>query len=443
MFDRPTLEEFFFDSEVLSPAMEAWEEYDEEQLKEHQKINAEYKKKSRNSYVIQNYLLPIVDGQLKNSSKERQFIKQVAAYTDRNVDILSSPFFTKNMIFTQRDEDIVFSIFEVDKKELKQKIKEMPKPGSNSGFVNVTPFRVLMLFIIGHYARTKEYKKMEYAYRYYAYSQFYTLFYSVGFRKGVIKPEAMAYAIDNMDNKFYLKKYGSIDATIIETMKTTVENYLKGDRDGKPNLLDLNDFAVLQIIMAFKSRQASWMKKVFSLYKEAVDKGYGTTEKGEEFDEETGDVIERATASGAVQSLADKYTADFFTSPLSPQIIRIVIKRCDVSESEIRGVLEKIIESHDRENVNRLYSAMFQSFFDNNPKFTEKDVHSAVFGARAEALFRKTNQDEPLVYATKTITTKWLEQGSNIYRGSTRLATKASYRRAVFLYFVFCVIWNK
>lgn len=437
MFDRVTDDEM-----LLLPVMEAWEDYDDEQIKEHNKINTEYKKKARNSYILQDYLVPIVDTKLKDSSKERTLFRYIAEYADRNVDILTSPYFTKNLIFTQKDEDIVFTIFGIDKQEVKNKIKEMPKPGSNSGFVNVTPFRVLMIFIIGHYARHKEYKKMEYAYRYYAYSQFYTIFYSIGFRKGIVKPEAMEYAIDNMESKFSLKKYGNVDTTLIESMKMTVFNYLKADKPDKPDFRDLSDYAVLQLVMALKSRQTGWMRNVYVAYKAALDSGRYTSTIPEEYDEESGDIIERNTVSSTVQKLAEKYTLAFFTSPISDSIVNICVKKCDVSESEIRGVLDMIWQDELRRDVIDFYSALFQLFFNENSKYTEKDIHSVAFGAKADTIFRKTNTTDPLNVILKNVMSRWLEEGSKVYRGSKRAATRSSYKRAIYLYFVFFVLWR-
>ena len=437
MFDRVTDDEM-----LLLPVMEAWEDYDDEQIKEHNKINTEYKKKARNSYILQDYLVPIVDTKLKDSSKERTLFRYIAEYADRNVDILTSPYFTKNLIFTQKDEDIVFTIFGIDKQEVKNKIKEMPKPGSNSGFVNVTPFRVLMIFIIGHYARHKEYKKMEYAYRYYAYSQFYTIFYSIGFRKGIVKPEAMEYAIDNMESKFSLKKYGNVDTTLIESMKMTVFNYLKADKPDKPDFRDLSDYAVLQLVMALKSRQTGWMRNVYVAYKAALDSGRYTSTIPEEYDEESGDIIERNTVSSTVQKLAEKYTLAFFTSPISDSIVNICVKKCDVSESEIRGVLDMIWQDELRRDVIDFYSALFQLFFNENSKYNEKDIHSVAFGAKADTIFRKTNTTDPLNVILKNVMSLWLEEGSKVYRGSKRAATRSSYKRAIYLYFVFFVLWR-
>lgn len=441
MFDCLTEADFFFD-DLWKTAIEAWEEYDEDQLREHNEKKEKYKREARKSYILQEYLLPIVDTVLKNASKERILFRYIAEYADRNVDILSSPYFTKNMLFTQKDEEIVFTIFGIDKRKIAEKIKEMPKPPTNTGSVNVTPFRVLMIFIIGHYARTKEYKKMEYIYRYYAYSQFSTLFHSVGFRQGVLKPEAMEYAIDNMEKKFHMKKYGSLDLTITEAMKMAVFNFLKADKEDKPDFRDLSDFAVLQLAMALKSRQAAWMKKVYAAYKAALDSGEYITSRGEDYDEDSGDIVERETVTGNVKQLADKYTLAFFTSPIAKNLVTMSAKRCDVSESELRGVLEMLWDQNRRGEVNNFLSALFQLFFNENSKYTEKDIHSAVFGATADAIFRRSNSNDPLVAVVKDTTNAWLMKGSKIYRGTNRTATKSNYKRAIYLYFVFMIMWR-
>lgn len=424
------------------PVSEAWKEYTEEEKREHEKKKTEYDTYARKSYILNDFLAPIVDATLKNSSKERMFFRHVAEYADRNVDILTSPYFTKNMLFLSSDEEFVYSLFGVDKKEIRNKIKQIPKPPSNSGSVNITELRVLLLFIIGHYARTKEFQKMEYAYRYYAYSQFSTLFYSVGFRNGVVSPEAMEYTIDNMERKFNLKKQGSVGETVVETMRVTVMNFLKADKPGKADLRDLNDWAVNEICAAFKTRQAAWMKKIYANYKENLESKKYITNRGTEYDEESGDVIERDTVSGTVQKLSNKYTLRFFTTPISKKIVKIVSKRCNVSESELTNTLTMLTNRKYQTEIAAFYDALFQLFFAEDSRLTERDVRSAKFGAVADSIFRRSNSTDKLIIMIKDLVGKWLEAGSKVYRGTSRVATKTGYKRALYLYFVFIIIWN-
>lgn len=101
-------------------------------------------------------------------------------------------------------------------------------------------------------------------------------------------------------------------------------------------------------------------------------------------------------------------------------------KRCDVSlKPELRGVLEMLWDQNRRGEVNNFLSALFQLFFNENSKYTEKDIHSAVFGATADAIFRRSNSNDPLVAVVKDTTNAWLMKGSKIYREPIVLQPKA------------------
>ncbi len=426
----------------IADAEEAWREYSEDEKKAHERKKNDYNKTARSSYILQDYLLVTVDNTLKQSAKERALFRAIAEYADRNVDILSSPYFTKNMMFTEKDENVVFNLFGVDKADLAKKIKLIPKPPTNTGAVNVTPFRVLMLFVIGHYARTNEMKKMQYAYQYYAYSQYPTLFYSVGFRNGVLVPDAMEYAVDNMEMKFHLKKYGSVGACMSHAMQKAVENFLKADEKDKPDFRDLNDYAILQLAMALKSRQAAWMKKVYAEYKRVLDSGNYTSSYDDERDDESGDIIERDTTGGTIKRLADKYTTEFFTTPIQDKLINMASARCEISKSELHASLDTLKDMKYRNEVNTFLCALFQLFFNENVKFQERDIHSAVFGATSDAIFRRSNSNDPLVKIVKDTCNGWLKRGSKVYRGTTRTATRSNYKRAIYLYFVFMIMWR-
>src|SRR5699024_8077870 len=115
----------------------------------------------------------------------------IESYRNKNVDILSDIYILKNMIFTDTDKNILFTCCGVDEDELDKLIKDLEKPPFVQEQKNITPFRVLLMFVIRYY-KFNEKKKTQYEMckLYYEYNLYYSLF-SANFRYGVARPATM------------------------------------------------------------------------------------------------------------------------------------------------------------------------------------------------------------------------------------------------------------
>jgi hypothetical protein len=74
-----------------------------------------------------------------------------------------------------------------------------------------------------------------------------------------------------------------------------------------------------------------------------------------------------------------------------------------------------------------------------DPKANEDSITSMKFVALMRDVIKKGNSIDKNVSTIISYTNKWLEQGSNTFRLTSREGTKTNYRKAVYNYFILSV----
>lgn len=408
-------------------------------------LNAKHKSNLQRSYIMKNYCVDKIEKHYK--ANEHKLFKYISKYRDRNFDVLSSPYVTKIMIFNTQDSNIVFDCCGVDEKELQSvmnTVEDLPintdksmqeKVGKKVSQKNITPFRVLTFFLFRYYYMKNDIAKAEEILFYYACSQYPTIF-SSQFRIGVKRPEAMVYAVDHMDNRFALKKEGSLGAAIVAPLK-------KAGLDSYTHFVeDASDWWVQYIIGQFKTREMGMMKSVQDAYKKAYDSGNITVAQGRLVNDD-GEVIERDTSMTKIDTMANKYTTYFYSNPIDVKLATNVANINKVAVSEIRNVLETMQQDRNIDELFKFYTSLFAAYYDMSTGVVEEGIHSANFIKTAQAIYKKGNSNDKNVKTIKAIAHKWCERGSVTYRASNNAGTLNNFRSSIYYYFVFNAAQNK
>ena len=143
------------------------------------KLNAEHKQKLAKSYKIRDFCEPLIQNYyLKH---EKGLLRAISVYRDKNVEKLSSPYILDNMLFTQSDIDIVFTVCGTTKEKVQEMLDTLDDlPINTSEYFqdklegkkiqkrNIIPFRVLLIMILRYYIMQNDMKKAEEIMFYYA-----------------------------------------------------------------------------------------------------------------------------------------------------------------------------------------------------------------------------------------------------------------------------------
>ena len=406
------------------------------------KLNAEHKQKLAKSYTIRDFCESLIE---KNYVKhEKGLLRAIAMYRDRNVEKLSSPYILDNMLFTQSDIDIVFKCCGTTKEEVQDMLNTLDDLPINTDQYfqdrlegkkiqkrNIIPFRVLLIMIIRYYIINNDMQKADEVMFYYACSQFPSI-YTAQFRNGVFRKPAMIYAVDHMSKKFTLKKEGSVGGAIVYPIKkAALETY-------KTGLLDGSDFWIPYIIDQFKSRTNEMMKSVREAYEEAYVNGDVTYTEGGSFNDE-GEMVERETSGGIITTLADKYASRFYSQSINLKIATTVANSSKVSVTEIRHVLGNMQQERHIDELRQFYESVFTVYSDLTGHLSDDDLHSISFIQKAIEIYKKGNSNDKSIAVIKKITNLWLTRGSESYKASNNAGTLNSFRRAIYLYFIFII----
>lgn len=390
------------------------------------------------SYLLKNAFYDRVCDSLSKPSNEKMLFTYIAKFRDRNISILSSPYITDIIVFNMNGEDanVLFRACGVTREEVDPVIKEalkvlqLDKTGEGQGdSKNVNAFRVILIMAMSFFFKDKA--KLRMLYLYYAYSFYFSIFTNYWIKADRINKECMEYTINNLSNKFGIKKAGSVEGMLAATLQVATDTY-------STLFLECADYDIVQIINAFKTRVSHTMRKIRGQYEinyRNGDRYFTSIEKTAD-----GDIImDRDNSITMVTGLATTYTTSFFQNPINLKLVKITAKMHEVSESEIRTAISVLHDEGDPKDVQRFYECMFQLFFESYPNARERDVNSNKFLVAADAIYKKGNSNDKKILTIKDYTHKWLKTASNTYRSVTRAATINDYRKAIYIYFVLFV----
>lgn len=408
-----------------------------ESQEERRMIRSLFMDRNMKSFRLRDFILPKLKENLPKH--EKTLMKYIAGYRDRNIDILSNIYILKNMIFTDADKDILFSSCGINEDELDALIKDLEKPPFVQEQKNITPFRVLMIFVIRYY-RSNPAKKKEYEMSklYYEYNLYYSLF-SSNFRYQIARPATMVYTIDNLQGGMILKKAGSIEVMMQMLANRVFDpdpNSTKAKYDYDKLWQDGSDWGVEYIINQLKTRLNGQFGAIKKKYMENYKEGNVTLSQGDNRNEE-GDFIETEFLSGRIATLVSTHTTKFYTNSINRGLVVKICKSLHVSPDELILCLENMRQERRTSELEAFYASLFTLFFQKNPNARNEDIHSKAFALTAEQAYKSGNSKDKNVITIKETSHEWLKRGSTTYRNSNSTGTLNGFRRAIFLYFVF------
>jgi hypothetical protein len=389
--------------------------------------------RDKNSKILKNALYKTIVDNISIEKNKKELFKYISGYRNKYIYILSSPMITKIMPFNHMGEDakVVYRCCGLTEEQITESIEKAKIAVKlDTAGKNITPFNVVMIMLISYFYDDKP--KLNSLLLYYACGMYYLLYTSL-FKKFAPNQQVMQYTIDNLSNKFMLKKEGSLEKAMVTTLINGIDHY-------KSILKNLSDYDICNtLIPGLRTRVASMLQSVAGEYFENYNKGNRIFEQ-QEYNQEGEFIIDRESDIARVQRFASAATIDFYSHPINLNVIRTIAKmHTDASANEIRACVEYIHNDTDSKSVQRFYECIFASFFNENPNAMPEDIHGMKFLASANSIYKKGNSKDSNITTIKSISHEWLSKGSPVYARSNRTATMNTYRKCIFLYFVMVV----
>lgn len=383
-------------------------------------------------FVLLNSLGPKIDTALKNKSNINKLIRYIRSYADKHAELLLSTDMSRRLLHSTEDKNIIYQITDISEKEVKEQIKNAKS--IYQGLKDATnPFYILGLLI----ARWFKINKMDnetIAMMIYIGYPLYSSSHTNSFRY-LPNKQIMDYTINNLSNRFEIKKYGTIQGTIEHTIGNAITGrYLE-------ELIRGADIDLKDIIVGLHTRMRSWITNIAEKFYDNHKKGNYLFHEDEDLSEENFHLSDNISfkIDRVVQTVNSAIISEGFD--YNTCIMRAVRLNSGCSAKKLQSMLNTIIEE-DMESIRGMISDILTLYIYKGTGNRVEEVGSLKFSTESLKIYKSNAQDE-VTTRVKERLLNWIHITSKKYgrnfisMGKTSLDT---YRRAIYTAFIFKIM---
>lgn len=372
--------------------------------------------------VLSTELYPYVEKCFSSSTNVKDFEAAVGKFIDKNSEYLSAIGPTHQILFTDKDRNVVYDLVKIDEVSIKN-IKNKSRDIKSKGQVMSNPFFSLMSMIIRYFTIEKKEQTVRTAIVYLGLSMYPSLFYKY-YRLNVVD-NVMSYTINNLSNKYKIKQLGNLLATIDETCYGAYMLH-------KAALIRGNDEDVVQFVLAVKTRLNSFMKHIRNEYDKNHKSGNYLNLEFDSNDE--GNYHEADSSMHAVSRIVDKAALKLAVDGPPIKLIDSAAKVNKVSMSELRNYIKSMSTEEYLKDIKTVVESILLLYLIDKQN-TVEDINSNKFLLYCLDLYKRSNTADPNILKIKNILDNWLTD-LGTYKKTQRAATINNFRRAIFTFFV-------
>lgn len=387
--------------------------------------------KIANTTILKDICNKKVEDVLSQPAGDRKYRSIINEYIDRNIDRLMTSGPVYLIAFGDQDQKNYYDLFNIDPTNIIQSMKTVVKAtGVNSEFKYLTqnPYLVMFYFCLRYFTLKEDEKGINTTISIYVLAVYWSIFTKF-FPKGVNQP-VMQYTIDNLTDKFLIKKYGSIFRVLVESCRRSYTFHKNRFKTG-------NDSDVVAWIQRIRNDQNSMIKKIANEYMKNYKSGNAASTMNDMYDNDTPIVDDVENATTVVQIATQKVTPQIITAGIDLVFAEAAAKMTRVSISNLRSCLVQIMTQKNLPVLATLIeSTLFMFLYDGRKNM--KDVKSQYFLAWANSLFKKTNSNDQNLARINHILDQWAEE-TGLDKKVKVSGTRVAYKKAMFLYITFSI----
>jgi hypothetical protein len=367
-----------------------------------------------------------IKSNLANKSAQDKFVSELTEIFHQNHTILSAaglyqrPLLSNTPIYqlTSGIESEYTSVM-----ELSTDMKPVAKSFKSESFY------LRLILAAKYYLETKN-EKMLNAVLAYTVLKLYSLLYLTYFTHGSAKVEVMDYTVNNLSNKYDIKRLGTLQRALSKLSESVLENY-------KPRLLSNVDNDMFEYMEGFRTRVNSFIKNVYDEFKHnythnlymKVDSSTATGEEGE-FE------IERETRSNTIARFAQNFRLWFTSAAINKKGLRLAHEFEPLaSESNLMRLIE-IVKEDNSDHLEFVVAGMLGAVLEKNGTSDTRIMCSDQFVAFAISTFNKINITDSNIVSIRD----GLEYFIRLqYGDDVKESVNLRYRKALLLYMTFSI----
>lgn len=402
---------------------------------------------ANDTHIMLENLYPKIEAVLSTPQGDRIFKNLVGRFMDRNSEKLHEVGPIHLITFGENDKMDYFNLFKIgykekaaveqgvsikraDATEINTLVNEIVKhTGSSSDFKLLRGNPIFWVFYccIRYYTLKNDQKGINSSLAIYALSDYPLVFHH--FFKYGANADIMQYTIDNLTDKYIIKQQGNIFNALFVSIQNSYK-FLK------PYMKDASDKEMIRFIQRIRNDQRSMLRKIADKYYQNHAKGLRVSLTKDSYDGIAVDV-DAQNKTSTVEFVGRKVALQILTQGTDLKLINISAKISEVSISECRFYISKILTDKYSDDIQKfIESVLFLYLYDENKK--PEEINSKYFLHWSEELFRKTNSNNDNIKNIKQTLDKWAEE-TGVHNKYKREASRVSYKKAIFFYFIFCI----
>lgn len=381
------------------------------------------------TYIIKDELYPKIDAVLSTDQGKRNFNNIIGRYVSRNNDKLTTSGPQYLIPFTMKDKQEYFDLFSVSDTEvaaLVDKITKQVNDKANWRLFKNNPIFFIFYCCIRYATLAKDAKLLNSALIAMALSVYPSIF--AKYFRYEPNPNIMQYTIDNLSNRFIIKKSNHIFGTLTYSIQSSWKFHEKDFSRGA-------DQDVIRFIQRIRNDQNSLLKKIANAYQTNYKKGLFVTTQVDAYDDNIN--VDNVNNTNKVETLSNKIVLSMLTNGVDLRIADFASNAAQVSKLDLRNYISLIINEKESETMKEFISSILFLYLYTDSHEPD-EIRSKEFIGYALQLFKKTNSKDKNVTNIKTTLDKW-GTSSGIYRKFSRSATRVDYTKAIFMYFILSI----
>lgn len=375
-------------------------------------------------------LYPKVESTLNNQDKVKQYKTNIDKYMARNIASYSSSGPSTRPTISVSDYNNFYNIFGVTEKEIKAILKGIKGNGSGTGKYFNNPYNVLIALSIRFFTIKKNKEMVDIGLVYlntsiyqYMFHKYYPTFDPT--------ESVMMYTLSNLSQRFKIKKFGTILATITDITSTCYDTH-------KDRLIEGSDLNIAKFINDVASRLNSFMRKLANEYNENYkEQRYLQLDK-EDFSDES--YHEADSDSFAINRISNKVLTNLVINGPDRKLVELAAKNSAVSVNMLQTAIMTLITENNRDDITRIIECLLALYLNNNPNknVSIKDVGTNKFYVYCMSVYRQSNTNNPNIIEIKNILDRWIEDVDLRSKVST-VGSLSNYRKAMYVFFIFTI----
>lgn len=386
------------------------------------------------SYYIRDSIYKKVEDTLSKPANDKLFKRYVGEFIDRNSTKLHTAGPVYRIVFSDNDKSQFYKLFNVTEDEINVVMAQVTKSINENvewRLLRNNPIFTLFFCVIRFYAIKKDDNGVRMALAIMALAM-YPSMHSKYFK---FQPNeaVMQYTMDNLTNKFTIKKSGHIFGALMESINQCYEFHSKCDPSRK--IANGSDLACVAFIMRVRNSQNSFMKHIANEFMANHEKNLRVNIVTDVYDDNI--ALDLDNDSNKVETVTNKVVMQLITHGVDIRLADMAAKTAQVSINDIRNYLTLIVVDDNREELIRFIESIIFLYLYEGKRRVE-DINSKAFLAFSLEIYRKGNSANPNIVNIKTTLDKWSSL-VGIDKTFTRSATLINYRRAIYTFFVFAI----